>query len=60
MSASREIYDACANLQPLPKSFSSQSFATCHHPPVYRVSLVAGVAMRARGGGNGEFDLRDA
>lgn len=37
--ASREICKARVHLQPLPKSFSSQSFATCHHSPSYRVKF---------------------
>ena len=48
MSASREIRKARVNLQSLPKSFPSQSFATCHHIPRYRVSSVIGVTKRKR------------
>lgn len=48
MSASREIYKARVNLQPLPKSFPSQSLATCHHVPCYRVSSVMGVTKSKR------------
>ena len=48
MSVSREICKAHVNLRPLPKSFSSQSFATCHYAPCYRVSLVMGVTKSKR------------
>ena len=62
MSASREICKARVNLQPLPKSFPSQSFAPCHNHPCYRVSLVTGVtsSKSQRDGGDGKVDLRDA
>lgn len=57
---SREMCKARVNLHPLLKSFSSQSFATCHHPPSDRVSLVTAVAMSKikRDDGDKEVDLR--
>lgn len=45
MSASREICKAHVNLRPLPKSFPSQSLATCHH---VQGELVMGVTKSER------------